>query len=188
MANTDDVILCQSPRVTVKCLQQWLDAGNRLSVAGFVDARFKERYLVPIEAVEDRGGSGFAMMALCCLVIESLESFYSGWPSTRNKSEQAFRQFFGREPAFGPMAVIAHDFFVNVRCGIHHQGESTGGWRIWKVGPLYNSTTHCINAKAFRKALSSSLERYVASLTNPSTVPETWANCEKKLRAIIANC
>jgi hypothetical protein len=188
MANAEDVVLCRNPRVTVKSLQHWLDVGNRQSVASFVRARFNERYFLPIEAVEERDASGFAMMALCCLVIESLESFYSGWPSSRNKSEQAFRQFFGRDPAFEPLAGVAHDFFVSIRCGIHHQGETTGGWRIWKVGPLFNPATLCINAKAFRKALGSSLEHYVASLTSPSLGPDRWNNCENKLRAIIANC
>lgn len=188
MPNPDDFILCRNPRVNVRSLRQWLDAANKQSVANFVEARFKERYFLPIEAIEERDASGFAMMALCCLVIESMESFHSGWPSTRNKSEQAFRQFFGREPAFKELAPVAHDFFVNVRCGIHHQGESTGSWRIWKVGPLFNSATLCVNAKAFRKALGISLEDYVASLTDPTIVPETWTNCETKLRAIIANC
>jgi hypothetical protein len=188
MGKANGMILCRSPRVTDKWLEQLLDAENKRSVADFIRARFKERYFDPIEAIEERDASGFAMMALCCLVIESLESFYCGWPSSRNKSAQAFRQFFSREPAFGPLASVAGDFFVNVRCGIHHQGETTGRWRIWKVGSLFEPTTLSINARAFRKALISSLEHYAFSLTDPSTPLERWTNCEKKLRAIIANC
>lgn len=188
MPTVDDVILCRNPRVTVARLRAWLDAGDRDHVKQFVRARFLERYLVPIDALEDRDASGFAMMALACLVVESLESFHNGWASSKGKSEQSFRQFFAREPEFAGLAKHARDFFLNVRCGIHHQGETVGGWRIWKVGPLFNPTSWCVNAKAFRRALGNSLDNYVCSLTDPSLGPKRWANCETKLRAIIANC
>ena len=77
MTIPNGVILCR-PRVTVGRLQQWLDTGEKQHVADFIRARFVERYFLPIEALEDRDASGFAMMALSCLIIESLESFHSG--------------------------------------------------------------------------------------------------------------
>lgn len=188
MAASDGVILCRSPRVTVVQLRAWLDSEDRDHVAEFLRARFVERYLLPISSIEDSDGSSFAMMALCCLVVETLESFYSGWASSHRKSEGAFQQFFAREPEFATVAPHAHDFFLNVRCGILHQGETVGGWRIWKYGPLFNPATHCVNAKIFRRELGTALDRYTRSLTDKSVPPERWANCEAKLRAIIANC
>ena len=188
MGGTDSVILCQKPRTTVAQVSAWLDRGERKRVADFVQARFIERYFQPAESLDDREGSGFAIMALCCLVVESLECFHCGWETSNKKSERAFRQFFDREPTFSIFSDYAKEFYVNVRCGIHHQGETTGGWRIWKYGAIFVPVELRVNAKAFRTALRTSLDNYVESIQNPDADPALWINCEKKLRAIVSNC
>ena len=55
--------------------------------------RFTERYLRPV-AGNSECKHGFTMMAVSCLMIESLESFRRGCPNTIRRSEAAFESFF----------------------------------------------------------------------------------------------
>jgi len=48
-----------------------------------VRLRFAERYLDPI--LDSPKRHGFAMMAICCLMVEALESFRNGWSKTSDK-------------------------------------------------------------------------------------------------------
>ena len=60
-------------------------------IADFVEERFSERYLRPLQH-ED--AHGFAIMANCCLLIETVECFRQGWPETpRGKGSDVFRAF-----------------------------------------------------------------------------------------------
>src|SRR5687767_12244951 len=65
---------------------------NREQIAELIRLRFKERYLEPI--LDNPKRHGFAMLAVCCLMIEALESFRNGWNETARKSEAAFCSFF----------------------------------------------------------------------------------------------
>ncbi|MGD0412998.1 MAG: hypothetical protein ABSC18_15005, partial [Verrucomicrobiota bacterium] len=49
-------------------------------IAKFFVERFTERYITPINAAGCRCKNGFCTMAVSCLMIEALESFWCGWP------------------------------------------------------------------------------------------------------------
>ena len=137
MGGVDNVVPCQKPRTTVAQVTVWLDRGERKRVADFVQARFMDRYFQPAESLDDREDSGFAIMALCWLVVESLSVFTVVGRRATRKAKEHFRQVFDREPTFSVFRGYSKEFYVNVRCGIHHQGETTGGWRIWKYGATF---------------------------------------------------
>ena len=65
-------------------------------------------------------------MASCCLLIEGLTAYRNGWDTTRGKSREAFKQFFGREDRFAEFRQQT-DFYDGVRCGILHRGETDHG-------------------------------------------------------------
>src|SRR5438105_10967771 len=73
---------------------------NRAEIAKFFVERFTERYITPINAAGKKHKHGFCTMAVSCLMIEALESFWCGWRDTNNRSALAFCQFFQRTPAF----------------------------------------------------------------------------------------
>src|SRR6266851_7053282 len=60
--------------------------GSRMDLIDFVRARYNERFfgsihlLVKEPTAEQR--HGFAIMALCCLLVETMESYRRGLPST----------------------------------------------------------------------------------------------------------
>src|SRR2546425_3631915 len=99
--------------------------------------RFNERYLDPV--FDNPKRHGFAMVAVCCLMVETLESFRNGWKSTsdKGKGEAAFCGFFQTHDEFKDLRPVAHEFYRAVRCGILHQAETTHSWRIHRESGLF---------------------------------------------------
>jgi hypothetical protein len=128
-------------------------------------------------------------MAVSCLLIETLVSFYRGWETTaasrktKGKSGKAFKLFFRVEPRF--VALRGKPFYKNVRCGILHQGETTGGWTIRRTGPLYDGI-RSINAAKFHKQLAVVIDEYVDRLERNQG--QLRARFDKKMKAVLKNC
>lgn len=131
--------------------------------------------------------NGFSIMANCCLMIEALESFYRGWKKSQ-KSELAFCNFFDHAIEFYDFHGFSSDFYKNVRCGIFHQAETTGGWKIIRKGPLFNTDTLTINATKFQNQLKKYLERYTNNLKKLDWNDDKWIKLRKKMKNIINNC
>lgn len=173
-----------SSRCTVAQYQALEAAEQREKIASFVVERFAERYLDPLE-VDKSKKSGFTIMAVCCLMVETLESFSRGWINTRGRSEEAFCSFFCRWHEFERFRPVSQDFYKHVRCGLLHQAETTGGWRILRNGALLREKT--INASCFATALRHVLGRYSDSLRLESWHSEVWRAFRKKMGAICSN-
>ncbi len=116
---------------------------DRPGIAGLIRRRFEERYLNPILDNPER--HGFAMLAICCLMVEALESFRHGWKNTAEtgKSEAAFCGFFQAHEEFRELRPVAHEFYRAVRCGILHQAETTHSWRVTASPGFSRNTRVC---------------------------------------------
>lgn len=157
---------------------------DKNAIADFIESRFNERYLDPIEAHSTKK-HGFTIMAVSCLMIEALESFSLGWTDSRGKSKKAFLSFFSRWQEFTDFEPLATDFYLHIRCGILHQAETTGGWRIRRTGPLLSERT--INASRFSQALRRALGTYSLQLReHPWDAPD-WLAFRKKMDAVCRN-
>ncbi len=157
---------------------------DKEGIARFVEQRFTERYLDPV-TVDKEKKNGFTIMAISCLMIEAIESFSCGWPNSKGKSKKAFSSFFSRWPQFNSFHPIANDFYEHIRCGILHQAETTGGWRILRKGPLIDGKT--INASLFSKALHEVLLSYTQQLRTEPWESEVLENFRKKMDAVCRN-
>lgn len=179
----------QSTRLSASCtVARYLSlkaAKDRKAIAEFVENRFEERYLGPIIDVSPAIKNGFTIMAVSCLMIEALESFRRGWKDSKNKSELAFCSFFSRWDEFIEFRPVSEGFYKHVRCGILHQAETTGGWRIVRSGPIFNGST--VNASRFVKALRSVLKQYASSLSTEDWESEIWQAFRKKMDAVCQN-
>jgi hypothetical protein len=160
---------------------------DRAKIADLIRGRFTERYITPIEAARDKK-HGFCTMAISCLMIEALESFRQGWQNTRGagRCECAFRSFFQRHDEF--REIPADSFYQHVRCGILHQAETTGGWRIVRKGPIFDSSSLTLNATKFHRALGDILNAYCSELAKEKWESQLWDACRKKMNAVIKNC
>jgi hypothetical protein len=169
---------------------------NKAGIANFVFKRLSERYLIPLENVPSEFKNGFSLMANACLLIETYESFRQGWEDTSHNEDRSserripFKSFFSREVGFSDFKYESYNFYSNVRCGILHQGETKGGWKITreKEAPIFNKGDKTINATKFFKELRKSLEAYRELLITSDWDDEVWDNCRKKISYVIQNC
>ena len=94
--------------------------------------RIRGRFLDLIHAIKSRTYAGFAVLALDCLLIETLQQFREGEPETpprmstkyfiRFLTETSFRDFFDEKTACM--------FYDQIRNGILHQAEVKESSRV----------------------------------------------------------
>lgn len=100
--------------------------------------RISERFIEPIDFLIETDEAklpterrfGFAILALDCLLVETLGAFIDGLEDTRGKSEPTFCRFLMKRPRFASVftsETLAKQFYIEFRCGILHQAEV--GWR-----------------------------------------------------------
>jgi hypothetical protein len=114
---------------------------------------------------------GFAIVALCCLLAETLQVFRRE-TNKKGKTEEQFKAYL-RRPAFGNAFAdekIAEDFARGVRHAILHEAE-TRRWTIQLEIPAGKIVDHDgqhyrLNRTEFYKALCVDFEDYVAELSD----------------------
>ncbi len=181
---------CLAGKITVRDYADMVKRKDRSAIADLVHKRFEERYLDPI--LDSPTRHGFAMMAVCCLMVEALESFRQGWKDSANrgKSEAAFCSFFQAHDEFRDLRPLAHEFYRAVRCGILHQAETTQGWRVNREQALLveQAGVRWISAYEFGNRLRTVLNRYRDELSTADWMSPLCVNAQKKLQAVCKNC
>lgn len=183
--------------VTVKDVKGWLSnfPNSKSELANFIYQRFYTRYLKPFTfgnkescvKFNEEYKNGFSMMANYCLLIEALQSFKEGLKDSKGNSQRLFQEFFQHNKNLSiPQSI---DFYQNVRCGILHQGETTGGIKITRKGSqLWDDKTNTINAVLFGEKMEKALRNYKTELENASPNEAIWLHCKIKLQDILDNC
>lgn len=157
--------------------------GNREALGRFIVERFNERYFEPIQRSPSK--HGFAVLAIACLVIETIESFYQGRADTKRVSCKMFQDFFARDTVLKVFSGGNSWFYYDIRCGILHQSEARGGWRVLRKGPLLDKKEKAINATALMRELRQVVALYAAEI---ETDEEVWNNFKRKMSAVCENC
>lgn len=170
-----------------------LEAKNKKQISEFIYHRLYSRYLKPFSFKDsvfvEQFKNGFSIMANCCLLIETLQSFKNGWGDSNGNSQKAFNQFLASENRFSAFATKESDFYKHVRCGILHQGETTGGWKINREGVnLFDAKSLTVDSVKFANELEKCLKEYSESLKKDEWDSELWDNFRVKMRKIISNC
>jgi len=144
-----------------------------------LQARIKGRYLDPadllvaedekIRPAKDRR-FGFTILAIDCLLIETLQAFIEGKRDTKNQSGRMFRNFLTTHPAFSLYFndQSADRFYRDFRCGILHHAEVPPDSVVWSVGPLLriDGKRMVINRTKFHEALKIEFESYLTDLAD----------------------
>jgi hypothetical protein len=188
MKDVNDFLLSET--ITVGKARKWMtskDDSAKDNLISLIHQRFSERYLDHLKSVK----SGFLKMAVCCLMIESMECFRQGKNDTRKRGAgmNMFECFFTAEPHLFPgFKDIYDEFYWCIRCGILHQAETTNGWRIIRRGPILDPTEKTINAAKFVAALRAAHLSYVQQLEGEDFNSPLWKNTLLKLGYICDNC
>lgn len=169
--------------VTVARYRELAATNDRAACGRFIVERFQERYFAPALYAETR--HGFTLMAVGCLVIEALECFYQGKEHSRSQSKAMFKTFFTRKTGLEVFGLEGDWFFQDIRCGILHQAETTGGWRVRRAGKLLDIQARSINAYSFVLHLQKAVASYAQQLEADGAL---WENFRKKMDAVCRNC
>ena len=104
--------------------------------------RIDERFLKPIRAMLSFSRSGFAILALDSLLVETLEQAIEGKEETpRGDASRCFRAFLKRAAFEGAFDDITSELFrVTIRNGILHQAEVKASSLVRRDGPLVHLT------------------------------------------------
>lgn len=179
--------------ITVSQYNGFIANKDQNSIANFIYHRLHSRYLKPFQFNDkvfvEQFKNGFSIMANCCLLIETLQSFKNGWEDSSNKSSLAFKEFLSTETNFLVFKNKEKEFYTNIRCAILHQGETTGGWKINRDGVhLFDSTDYVVDSIIFSRELEKSLRAYCEKLKTEQWDSEIWDNFRTKMRRILSNC
>jgi hypothetical protein len=144
---------------------------NRGELVRFLADRHRERFFEPMQCIAGAKGNeqgfGFSVMALCALLIETIQCYRDGLPTTDRRElddlrklkriplayriptglqvsgkvefRRFFRQYRDSFPGVYPVA-----FYKKVRNGILHQGQTKGGWTLRAAGPIVCDPTNKI--------------------------------------------
>jgi hypothetical protein len=99
---------------------------------GIFEERIQNRFLDCVDAIKEQKYSGFAVLALDSLLLETLQQFRKGWDETPTPIENAFVSFL-RETSFREFFTtheIARYFYKLIRNGLLHQGQVKGSSRV----------------------------------------------------------
>jgi hypothetical protein len=153
--------------------------------------RINARFLDIVEAIDHMPYAGFAVMALDCLLIETLEQSRKGEPETPyRKGENYFVDFLTQTDFKTDFDnPKAKKFYQHIRNGILHQAETKGSSRIRTdtdlpiIQDAPDGEGLIINRRKFHRKLKLVFKNYVAILRNPINQSER-GNLQKKLDAI----
>ena len=144
-----------------------LDQGHPASwveVLSALSRRIAERFLRPMHDLArfDRQDElpnrpGFAILALDCLLIDTIQSFREGRVGTGEVSPaHSFRMFLSSERFRDFTSTDRKDFFHYVRNGILHNGETRKNWKV-RIDTTRllerTATTRTINRRLFHAAV-----------------------------------
>jgi len=162
-----------SPNYTVaqwEELQQTNEAHWSKAVAIIRD-RLEGRFLRFADQCLTDIHSGFVVLAIDCLVAETIQQFTEGIEYSKNPSG-VFKRFLGR-PQFRPYFTpenVRDDFYDDIRCGLLHQAEAKNQWRVRRDQHKLLTTVgtgYVINVMLFHAAIKASLDDYLAQLLLP---------------------
>jgi hypothetical protein len=188
-----DILLCNYPRkLTVGQVRKLLlqkDKTSRRLLADFVLHRLQDRYITPLEKIPREFQSGFLMMAASCLMIETIQCFREGKKDTKQRGmgRAAFESFFKDYQAAFP-GIDGKSFYENYRCGILHQAQTQGGFRVLRRGSIYDGADKSIHATRFLKKLKKVVREYASELRTQELDSDTWIKALKKIDYICQAC
>lgn len=138
--------------------------------------RIEGRYINQIDLLSnDINSNGFTIMALNCLLIETLYQFKEGKDKTPTRqNKEVYSDFLMQEfPHEFNAKNIADSFYINIRCGILHSAQTKNESRLSDredVVVTFEGNTLVVSVNGVSSLLKAYFERYLQKLSNPDEV------------------
>ena len=178
-----------SPRYTEKQWNAAFDGGEEWDIAvDIVEDRIKGRWLDAADQLINVPHSGFAILALDCIVLESLWGFMKGCAVPRRGEQQVYRDIL-TGVHFGWSDDQSDSFRELVRNGIIHDAETRSRWLVEKTVPrsivpqVNKQGDYVLNRTMFHGALKAVFEDWIARLRAGDVVSR--GNMRNRMNQII---
>jgi hypothetical protein len=154
--------------------------------------RIRGRFLNIVGNIQSAPFSGFVVMAIDCLLVETLEQFYRGVPDSVGGSKAFFTNFFERSDVLKKEFTESQRelFYDHFRCGILHQAEIKGDSLVWKVGQLVwenQPGSITINRQKFHEILACEFSAYTQKLRDKANFSDLRLRFRTKMDYICRN-
>jgi hypothetical protein len=183
----------------MKLSPQYTDAQWKAAFGGHEDwktaidilkDRIEGRWLTWADQILDAQYSGFAVLALDCIVLESIWGFMNGKSIPRKHEQQVYREMLAH-PRLGWNDTESDSFREFVRNGLMHDAETRNQWIVEQTIPTNSiiekrtSGGYVINRTMFHQALKATFEDWIAQLRAGSDVA-LLRNMRDRMNQIIA--
>ncbi|MFJ7649157.1 hypothetical protein ACIQ1H_16570 [Lysinibacillus sp. NPDC097279] len=154
--------------------------------------RIQGRYFNVIDELiqrEELMRDGFIIMALNCLLIETLLQFKNGWDETEGGNKRSYSDFLVSEfPQIFNLS-LAGKFYTDIRCGILHSAQTKGKSKLTfnknyvvKLMNYQNKGYIKVDVKNFTLEIRDYYNRYLKMIEN--NIDDTRENFWKKMMYI----
>jgi len=149
------------------------------AAAEMVKDRLDGRFLKYASSCLKSTNSGFVVLAIDSLILETIQQFREGLIDGHGESGRLVREFLKDvrfQPEFDHAARIA--YYKDIRCGLLHQAEAKRMWLIRRgqtslLSALPNKEGYIIDVQLFHRRLQLSRDDYLSDIQ---------AHANKKLR------
>lgn len=150
--------------------------------------RIHGRYFNQIDMLSsDINANGFTIMALNCLLIETLYQFKEGQDKTPSrKNKEAYSAFLMQEFSDFNTKDIAESFYTDIRCGILHSAQTKNESRLSDregFAVTFEGGTLVVSVKGVSSLLKTYFDNYLRKLSDTSEVT-LRKNFIKKMRFV----
>lgn len=160
---------------------QALDSNNSkdwLKARDIVKDRLDGRFLrFATKCLKDKH-SGFVVLAIDCLLAETIQQFMDGVTNGSGRSEEMVMRFLEGarfQPDFDANARKA--FYQDIRCGLLHQAEAKRMWLIRRRQPRLLQTVadadgqgYIVDVERFHAGLQASLNDYLSLICDSASL------------------
>lgn len=137
--------------------------------------RIEGRYLDPMRALinADANKNGFAAMAICCLLIETLMQFREGFQKTPARmNKKYYTNFLINQLGNEFDRRMADCFYTDIRCGILHSAQTKNNTCLtfdtdYTVAEHVNGVL-MVDVKGMEREIRDYFNRYCSELENPN--------------------
>lgn len=213
-----------APRWPVGRVRKALRGGSKHALVDFLQDRHCALFCEPIKTLSAESHKrlqsasvgrnackqwqfGFAITALCCLLVETFQCYRAGLPSSNrgelerlakkspsvskqhevSKSEwpsdggEVFRCFFLNHQKFFP-GVDGGEFYQSIRNGLLHQSQTKFGWRLRvDTTVLWDDRQRILNRKLLVDGLLEYFKSYCAELRKAGRDEKIWQHARRKI-------
>ena len=136
--------------------------------------RIEGRYLDPMGTLiqADVNKNGFAAMALCCLLIETLLQFREGYPQTPDRqNRRCYSNFLQTQLGHVFNQEMANRFYNDIRCGVLHSAQTKNGscltFNSDYTARIQGNDVMMVDVQGMHREIDNYFRRYCDELMDP---------------------